>query len=51
MNHLKFCNSLLQYTDDKCHQESSAEKYNQEPLTETSHQESAKSINGILKFI
>ena len=36
-NQLKFCSSLLQYTDDRYYQESSAKKCNQEPL-----------INGIL---
>ena len=48
INHLKLCNPLLEYTDDKCHQELSAEKCNQEPLTEKSHEESTKSTNGIL---
>ena len=51
INHLKFCNPLLQYTDDKCHQESSAEKCNQEPLTEKPLQESTKSTDGMLNFI
>ena len=37
--------------DDKCHQESSAEKCNQKQLTEKSHQESTKSTNGMLNFI
>ena len=51
INHLRFCNPVLQYTDDKCHQEPSAEKCNKEPLKEKSHQESKESINGMVNFI
>ena len=42
---------LLQYTDDKCHQEPSVQKCNQEPLTVKCHQEPTKSANGTLNFI
>ena len=51
INDSKFCNPFLQHTDDKCHHESSAEKYNEEPLTEKSHQKSTKSANSMLNFI